>query len=227
MKKLIILPLFLSGCEEITHRAPGVFDGTDGVMRVVYVVLLLFLVAGGVSIRAQGGWLKTFRNIIAIVLAFLVLIVGYTYKDQLGGVYSRVKAEIIPGSPQNIGGGEVILRRNDFSGQFETTALVNGVRTEFLVDTGASSVVLPYEMGKEIGFTDADLNFSLPVSTANGTTFVAPIRLNAVKIGDIVVNDVRAAVSQRGELTTGLLGMTFLNQLDGFSVSGDVMTLKQ
>jgi len=204
-----------------------VFEDTDSIMRIVYVVLLLGLVAGGVSVKAQGGWLKTFRNILLIILAFAVLIVGYTYKDQFGGVYSRVKAELIPGSPQNIGGGEVILRRSSYSGQFETTALVNGIQTEFLIDTGASAVVLPYKVGKEIGFTDADLNFVLQVSTANGTTFVAPVRLNALKIGDIVVNDVRAAVSQPEELSTGLLGMTFLNKLDGFSVSGDVMTLKQ
>ncbi len=227
MIRALILLLLLSGCEHIQDRAPEVFSGTDGIMRIVYAVLLLVLVWGGVSVRRQGGWLKTFRNIIAIALAFLLLIVGYTYKDQLGGVFARVKAEIIPGSPQNIGGGEVVLRRNGFSGQFETTALVNGIRTNFLVDTGASSVVLPYEAGREIGFTDDDLNFAMQVSTANGTTFVAPVRLNAIKIGDIVVNDVRAAISQPGELSTALLGMTFLNRLDGFSVSGDVLTLRE
>lgn len=211
----------------MSNRAPEVFEGTDGIMRIVYVGLLLFLVAGGVSISGQGGWLKTIRNIAAIALAFLLLIVGYTYKDQLGGVYSRVKAEIIPGSPQNIGGGEVILRRDNRSGQFETTALVNGVETSFLVDTGASSVVIPYSEAKRIGIADTDLNYLLQVSTANGTTFVAPIRLNALKIGDIVVNDIRAAVSKPGELESGLLGMTFLDRLEGYSVSGDVMTLKQ
>ena len=226
--RYFVLPLMLlSGCSEMSNRAPEVFEGTDGIMRIVYVGLLLFLVAGGVSISGQGGWLKTIRNIAAIALAFLLLIVGYTYKDQLGGVYSRVKAEIIPGSPQNIGGGEVILRRDNRSGQFETTALVNGVETSFLVDTGASSVVIPYAEAKRIGIADTDLNYLLQVSTANGTTFVAPIRLNALKIGDIVVNDIRAAVSKPGELESGLLGMTFLDRLEGYSVSGDVMTLKQ
>ncbi len=228
MKRMIFLsPLMLAGCSEFTARAPEVFGGADGVMRIVYVVLLLFLIAGGVSIRGQGGWLKTLRNILGIALAFLLLIVGYTYKDQLGGVYSRVKAEIIPGRPQNLGGGEVILRRNGRSGQFETTALVNGTETTFMVDTGASSVVIPYDEAKRIGIADTDLNYILQVSTANGTTFVAPIRLNALKIGDIVVNDIRAAVSQPGELDGGLLGMTFLDRLEGYSVSGDVMTLKQ
>jgi aspartyl protease family protein len=227
MKYPLLLLLLLGSCAEMGNRAPEVFEGTDGIMRIVYVGLLLFLVAGGVSISGQGGWLKTVRNIAAIALAFLVLIVGYTYKDQLGGVYSRVKAEIVPGSPQSIGGGEVILRRDGRSGQFETTALVNGVETTFLVDTGASSVVIPYAEANRIGIADTDLNYVLQVSTANGTTFVAPIRLNALKIGDIVVNDIRAAVSKPGELESGLLGMTFLDRLEGYSVSGDLMTLKQ
>lgn len=227
MIRLFLPLLLISGCDHMQNRAPEVFEGTDGIMRFVYVGLLLLLVSGGVSISGQGGWLKTLRNIALIALAFLVLIVGYTYKDNLESVYNRVKAEILPGSPQSIGGGEVILRRDSYSGQFETTALVNGSNTVFLVDTGASSVVLPYEDAISFGYEDADLNFVLQVSTANGTTFVAPIRLNAIKIGDIVINDVRAAVSKPGELTTGLLGLTFLDRLEGYSVSGDVMTLKQ
>lgn len=227
MIRLFLPLLLISGCDHMQNRAPEVFEGTDGIMRFVYIGLLLLLVSGGVSISGQGGWLKTLRNIALIAFAFLVLIVGYTYKDNLGSVYNRVKAEILPGSPQNIGGGEVILRRDSRSGQFETTALVNGSNTVFLVDTGASSVVLPYEDALSFGYEDADLNFVLQVSTANGSTFVAPIRLNAIKIGDIVVNDVRAAVSKPGELTTGLLGLTFLDRLEGYSVSGDVMTLKQ
>ena len=227
MKRTLILLPLLAGCDRISERAPEVFEGTDGIMRFVYVGALLFLVAGGASVSAQGGWIKTLRNIAAIALAFLVLIIGYTYKDDLGGVFGRVKAEIMPGSPQSLGGGEVILRRDPRSGQFETTALVNGTQTDFLVDTGASTVVLPYEAAIRLGYTDADLNFVLQVSTANGSTFVAPIRVNALKIGDIVVNDVRAAVSQQGELDVGLLGMTFLDKLTGYSVSGDLLTLRK
>lgn len=222
------LPLvFLAGCERMSERAPEVFEGTDGIMRFVYVGLLLFLVAGGVSISGQGGWLKTLRNIAVICLAFLVLIVGYTYKDDLGRVFGRVSAEIIPGSAQNMGDGEVILRRDPRSGQFEVDGLVDGRQVYFLVDTGASSVVLPFEEARRLGIEDDDLDFVLQVSTANGSTFVAPIRLNAIKIGDIVVNDVRAAVSQPGELSTALLGMTFLDRLDEYSVRGNVMTMRQ
>jgi len=227
MKRAVFSLFLLGGCDRMSDRAPEVFDGVDGIMRFVYVGLILVLIWGGVSVSGQGGWLNTLRNIAAIALAFLVLIVGYTYKDQLGGVYSRVKAEIVPGSPQNLGGGEVILRRSSRSGQFETTGLVNGSETDFLVDTGASSVVLPYQAALDIGYTDADLNYILQVSTANGTTFVAPIRVNALKVGDIVVNDILAAVSKPGELEVGLLGMTFLNRLEGYSVTGDVLTLRK
>jgi len=227
MIRLLFPILLISSCDRIQERAPEVFEGTDGIMRIVYAGLLLALVWGGASVSRQGGWLKTFRNIIVIVASFLVLIVGYTYKDSLGTVYNRVKAEILPGSAQSLGGGEVILRRDPRSGHFETTGLVNGIEVPFLIDTGASSIVLPYEDAIALGYTNDDLNFVLQVSTANGNTFVAPIRLNAVKIGDIVVNDIRAAVSQKGELSSGLLGLSFLDRLEGYSVSGDVLTLRE
>lgn len=227
MRRVALLLPLLAGCAEIADRSSDVFSGTDGILRIVYAVLLIALVWGGVSVAQQGGWLKTLRNIGLIFLAFAVLIVGYTFKDDVNGVWSRVKAELLPGSPQNLGNGTVVLRRETRSGQFETTGLVNGIRTNFLVDTGASFVVLPFDDAERIGYTENDLSYVMQVSTANGTTFVAPIRLNAIKVGDIVVNDVRAAVSRPGELDQGLLGMSFLDRLDSYSVSGDVMTLER
>lgn len=227
MKRVFLLLPLLAGCEQIAGGSSDVFGDTDGIMRIVYAALLIGLVWGGVSVAQQGGWLKTLRNIGLIILAFAVLIVGYTFKDDMGGVWSRVKAELLPGSPQALGNGTVVLRRQPRSGQFETSGLVNGVDTEFLVDTGASFVVLPFADAERLGYTEDDLNYVMQVSTANGTTFVAPIRLNAIKLGDIVVNDIRAAVSKPGELDQGLLGMNFLDRLTSYSVSGDLMTLER
>lgn len=225
MRALVLL-LLLAGCDTIAARAPDVLNSTDGIMGIVYAALVLALVAGGTSIAEQGGFLKTIRNIAIFALLFLVLIAGYSYRDQFSGVYQRVKAEIVPGSPQTGANGEVILRRTA-SGHFETTALVNGTPTSFMVDTGASFIALPYDDALRMGYTEDDLKFVIPMSTANGTTMAAPITINALKVGDIVMNDVRASVSRPGELSGGLLGMSFLNRLDSYSFSGDLLTLSE
>ena len=122
-RAFLLLPLLLAGCDQIAGQSGGVFGDTDGIMRIVYAALLIGLVRGGVSVAQQGGWLKTLRNIGLIILAFAVLIVGYTFKDDMGSVWSRVKAELLPGSPQTLGNGTVVLRRQPRSGQFEIPAL--------------------------------------------------------------------------------------------------------
>ena len=75
MIRLVLPLLLISGCDRMQDRAPEVFEGTDGIMRFVYVGLLLLLVSGGVSISGQGGWLKTLRNIALIGLAFLLSLI--------------------------------------------------------------------------------------------------------------------------------------------------------
>ena len=56
------------------------------------------------------------------------------------------------------------------------------------------------------GSTSRDSDFTQRVSTANGVARVAPVMLDRVSIGDITVRNVPAAVTERGQLGTSLLG---------------------
>jgi aspartyl protease family protein len=94
------------------------------------------------------------------------------------------------------------------------------------VDTGASLVLIRWEDAGPLGIDIASLRFITPVATANGQSMVAPVRLLEVKIGDLTVSDVRAAVAPPGALKGGLLGMSFLNRLDEITIRGDRITLK-
>ena len=56
---------------------------------------------------------------------------------------------------------------------------------------------------------------ALPIcSTANGVVQVYRIKLNTLKIGSIVLNNVDAAVIEGGSPPIVLLGMSALNRLD-------------
>ncbi len=96
----------------------------------------------------------------------------------------------------------------------------------FVVDTGASDVILSLTDAERVGLDPDSLSYTRAYTTANGTIFGAPVRLESISIGPIAVENVRASISQT-DLSISLLGMSFLKRLDGFSVRGRTMTIYQ
>jgi len=95
-----------------------------------------------------------------------------------------------------------------------------------LVDTGATTVVLKPADAERIGVDTGDLSYTVPVQTANGTTYAAPVRLRSLAIGPLEVNDVNALVAPAGSLKENLLGMSFLRRLRSYEFSKDYLTLR-
>lgn len=113
-------------------------------------------------------------------------------------------------------------------GQFSADVEVNGARLRgMMVDTGATLVALSYEDAAAAGLFPAPSDYRYQVNTANGVAHVAQVRLNDIRIGNIVVHDVAAFVGERGALSGSLLGMTFLSRLSRFSVESGALILKQ
>ncbi len=102
---------------------------------------------------------------------------------------------------------------------------MDGVRIVFLVDTGASEVVLAPDDAARMGFDPGRLDYTDIVNTANGTRRSAPVRLGAIAIGPIQVHDVRAGVNEAA-MGQSLLGLSFLGRLSGYAVEGDRLTLR-
>jgi aspartyl protease family protein len=111
------------------------------------------------------------------------------------------------------------------SGMFMIQGKINGHTTNFLLDTGATTVA--------ISQTDAD-KLGLPyessqrkyVSTASEIVPVWSIKLDHVTVGDIGVANVDAVVLEGSQPHTPLLGMTFLQHLK-LKRNGSMMTLEQ
>ena len=98
-------------------------------------------------------------------------------------------------------------------------ATVNGRRVEFLVDTGASDVVLAPADAARVGFRAGELRFSGRASTANGDVRLAPVTLRELRIGQFSRRGVPAVVNG-AEMPISLLGMSFLSGLDGWEARG-------
>jgi aspartyl protease family protein len=94
-----------------------------------------------------------------------------------------------------------------------------------MVDTGASFVTLTPADAMKIGIEPSKLAYSVPIRTANGLIQAAPVKIKTLSVGSITRHDISALVSPGDALDQSLLGMTFLNTLDGYAISGNRLVL--
>jgi len=111
----------------------------------------------------------------------------------------------------------------DPQGHVVLEASVNGAPVKFLVDTGATSVTLTLRDAAAAGLSGSDLVFNQRTMTANGVGRVALVRLRELRIDQLTVEDVSAAVDEH--LFMSLLGQSFLTRLDGYEMKNGVLTL--
>jgi aspartyl protease family protein len=111
-------------------------------------------------------------------------------------------------------------------GHFYVEAEINFRPVRMMVDTGASVIALRRSDAEAAGIRPAPADFDRPVSTANGTAYAAEAALDAVRVNDIEVEDVRALVLPDEQLAVSLLGQTFLSRLARFEVSGGTLVFE-
>lgn len=165
-------------------------------------------------VKSAGAW----------VLIIGVLLIGFSYKSDVIKVYDKVYANLIPGNYIVSGDKQVIVYANQY-GHYYVNTIIQGVSINFLIDTGATTVSLTRSDAEKLGIDLNQLNYSQKVSTANGVALSAPIKLDYIKINDIVVNNVSASVGKDDGLDKSLLGMSFLNKLRSFKVTEDSLEM--
>jgi aspartyl protease family protein len=124
------------------------------------------------------------------------------------------------------GRGSAVIPRDD-RGHFQVDGRVDGRRIKFVVDTGASVIALTMADAAALGVRPAQREFSVAMGTANGTVRAAPVRLDMVEIGGVVVRNVAAVVMPDMALRENLLGMSFLSRLRRFEYGEGKLLLEQ
>jgi aspartyl protease family protein len=202
----------------------------DFVRLTALLALLIFFLSGigkwsrgsiGEAIRALGAW-----------AAFgLVLVALYAYRAELSEVGDRVAEEFRPGNAETVSKGTqaqgaVVRVRRGSDGHFVAKAKVNGRTVRLIVDTGASTVVLRPEDARNAGINLSKLIYTVPVETANGRAFAAPVRLEKISIGYLSLHNIDALVTRPGTLRRSLLGMSFLSRLRSYEFTGNQLLMK-
>ena len=141
------------------------------------------------------------------------------YRREVAAALHELTAWIDPGKS----GDRAIRIKADARGHYRLHGRLNGVEVRFLVDTGATNVVLNRAAAQQLGFTQ--LKFDTPSSTANGIVLNARAKLKTLAIKSFIVRDFPVLVGG-GELDELVLGMTWIHLFDSVEIKGGVMTLR-
>lgn len=189
---------------------------------------LIGAVVGAAVVGGHRNIGEMIRNLLIWVVLILGLATGWLYQDQARDMVLRVAGGLAPGKPVTVSdaNGQAVLIRKSLNGHFEAAGDVNGEPVSFLIDTGATSIALSHADALRVGFSEADLSYTLIINTANGRARAAPVRLDTVTIGTVERQGLRAMVAEPGQLEQSLLGMNFISSLTAFEMRRDEVILR-
>lgn len=191
------------------------------------IPLVILLIVFAAAMFARRVRVRQFMGGILSWVAIFVLVIGaYSYRTELNGFANRVLGELVPDQGVTSSNGQVVTFQRGVGRSFYLTSSINDANVRMIFDTGASAVVLSYRDAERVGLDPAQLNFTIPVQTANGTGRAASVRIDSISVGGIERGNISAFVAADGALETSLLGMTFLETLESYTVTSNALELK-
>ena len=188
------------------------------IMHLVYLVALLVLVAFSLSPMFRANFWKTIQQFMIWALIFVGVVV-------VVGSWDNIRSAALPSQVSYSEDGTIEIPKS-YDGHFYVTALVNGAEIDFVVDTGASDLVLSQKDAITAGLDVENLDFYGRAMTANGEVRTAPVRLDSVALGAFDDKNVRARVNG-GDLDISLLGMSYLNRYPTITMTRNQLTLSR
>lgn len=188
---------------------------TNTIMNLAYLVLLLVAVGGWAVVQGRKHWGKLAQQASVWVLIFVGALAGI-------GLWGDISQRVMP-SQSVLQGGEISVPRSP-DGHYYLTAEVNDTPLRFMVDTGASDIVLTQADAQRVGIDPAGLVYSGRAFSANGEVGIAPVVLDRVAIGPVASDNVRAMVNG-GEMRLSLLGMRYLQQFSRIEIGDGALIL--
>lgn len=185
--------------------------------RLLYLILLGAAVVGWFIAENRQNLGSSARMALVWGMIFIGMVAGY-------GLWQDVKSDVLP-RQSVLAEDSLIEVPRHVDGHFHLTLRLNGTPIDFLVDTGATDMVLSLDDARRAGLNPDDLAFAGTARTANGTVSTAFTRIDLVELGPIGFENVRVAVNG-GEMNGSLLGMSFLSRFDRLEIANNVLQLE-
>lgn len=187
----------------------------DNLPRVIYLGLLLAVLLGSLLISNRGNMGRVLQQASIWGLIFVGMIAGY-------GLWADISRDLTNRQSVVTAGTISVPRRAD--GHYYVTAQVNGVPIEFVIDTGATDIVLSQSDATKAGLNPATLAYLGSAMTANGQVRTANVFLDRVDLSGIEDAGVRAVVNE-GAMDGSLLGMGYLSRFSNIQITDGQMIL--
>ncbi len=187
----------------------------DLTARFIWLALLAAALLGWFLMQMRGNPGRSLQQIAVWALIFVGLVAGY-------GLWQDIRGQVAPmQAVMEDGRIELPVGRD---GHYHATVVVNGTPIDFIVDTGASDIVLTRADAARAGIDLAGLTFFGQAQTANGSVETAPVTLDNVTFGPVTDTDVRAVVNG-GEMAGSLLGMAYLHRFSRIEIEAGTLVL--
>jgi len=184
--------------------------------RLLYLGILLAVVGSWVFVEFRQSLGKTLRQLVLWAFIFLAVIAAY-------GLWGDIRQTLRPQQAVHQERGQVVVPRAP-DGHYYLTLQVNNQPVEFLVDTGASAVVLNERDARRAGIKPETLAYLGRANTANGEVRTASVRVDEIALGEFRETNMRIWVNE-GELDKSLLGMTYLQRWSSVEIRDGALVL--
>jgi aspartyl protease family protein len=190
----------------------------DVMLGGLYLLMAAMLVLGTLMTRREPA-ARMITSALAWIAIFGAGFVLFTFRDNLGWVAQRLKAEAV-GTPVEQGHETRIPMAID--GHFWVDAKLNGHDVKFLVDSGATTTTIDRQTAKYAGI-QVSARRDQYVRTGNGIVQVASARAGELTVGGITRHDVGLEIADNDDLN--VLGMNYLSTLSRWGVEGRWLVL--
>ncbi|MEL7026455.1 MAG: TIGR02281 family clan AA aspartic protease [Pseudomonadota bacterium] len=190
---------------------------SNEIPRLIYLVVLGAAVAGWFLAENRQSLGKTARQLAAWGLIFIGTIA-------VVGLWSDIRNDVAPSQLSFDDGARIEVPRQA-DGHYHVTVDLNNVPVNFIVDTGASNVVLSGRDAERVGIDVDSLAFTGFANTANGTVRTAEVRIDEIDLAGVTAEDFPVWVNG-GEMDFSLLGMNYLNAFERIEISGGRLILE-
>ena len=190
----------------------------DQIGTLTYLLLLGAVIGGWMIVANRGNLGRLAQQAAIWGFIFLGAIVA-------AGLWSELRGTVAPRQSVMLDGA-VIEVPQSMTGHFYLTLGINGTPVRFIVDTGATDLVLSAEDARRAGVDLDRLVYSGRATTANGVVRTASVRLGEVALAGAVERNLRAVVNG-GEMRESLLGMSYLSRFDRIEIADGRLVLER